>query len=279
MVTSPGEAEWQVIRAGAGRGLGPMVRQLWRHRELGMMLALRDLQLRYRQTLLGISWALLQPLAALLAFTLIFGEAAGLPSDGIPYAAFAAAGLAIMLYLSTAAGAAAESLVEHSDLVTRISFPRLLAPIAAVSAASVDLVISVLLLVPIMAAADVAPPVQVLTVPVWLLLAVVTACGVGFWFAAVNVLYRDVRYALPFVLQFWLFVSPVVFPSSIVDDSWRYLFALNPAAGIIDGLRWAAMDGPAPGAPLVVSIASMTLIAIGGAVYFLHVERSFADRI
>ena len=182
-----------------------------------MTLALRDLQLRYRQTLLGVAWAVLQPLAAMLAFSWVFGHVAGIPSEGLPYPVFVLAGVVPWFFISTAVSAAAESLVEHTDLVTRVWFPRLLAPIAAVLAALVDLLIGLLLLVPVMAVYGVAPPIQVLTLPVWLLGAVLVAMAAGFWLAAANVLYRDVRYALTFLLQLWLFVSPVVFPTSLVD--------------------------------------------------------------
>jgi lipopolysaccharide transport system permease protein len=270
---------WREIRPRGrwwpGLGLG----QLWAYRELGLTLALRDLQLRYRQTLLGVAWAVLQPLLAMAAFSWVFGHIAGIPSDGLPYPVFVLAGVSLWFFISTAVTAAAESLVEHSDLVTRVWFPRLLAPIAAVLAAVVDLLIGLLLLVPVMAAYEVAPPLQVLTLPVWVLGTVLLAMAVGFWLAAANVLYRDLRYALTFVLQLWLFVSPVVFPTSLVEDPWRYLYSLNPAVGLIDGARWALLGASAPGPELAVSIASLFLILFGGIWYFRRTERTFADRI
>jgi lipopolysaccharide transport system permease protein len=270
---------WRVIRPRGrwwpGLGLG----QLWAYRELGLTLALRDLQLRYRQTLLGIAWAVLQPLAAMVAFSWVFGHLADLSSDGLPYPVFVLAGVVPWFFISTAVSAAAESLVEHTDLVTRVWFPRLLAPIAAVLAATVDLLIGLLLLVPVMVIYAVAPPLQVLTLPLWLLGAVLLATAAGVWLAAANVLYRDVRYALTFLLQVWLFVSPVVFPTSLVAEPWRYLFSLNPAVGVIDGLRWALLGAPAPGPELAVSVASLSALLFGGAWYFRRVERLFADRI
>jgi lipopolysaccharide transport system permease protein len=273
------EWAWRVIRPRSrwwpGLGLG----QLWAYRELGLTLALRDLQLRYRQTLLGIAWAVLQPLAAMAAFTWVFGHVAGIASDGLPYAVFVLAGVVPWFFISTAVNGAAESLVEHTDLVTRIWFPRLLAPIAAVVAAIVDLLIGLLLLIPVMAACQIAPPLQAVTLPLWLLGAVLLAMATGFWLAAANVLYRDVRYALPFLLQLWLFVSPVVFPTSLVSESWRYVFSLNPAVGVIDGLRWALLGAPAPGPELVVSVVSLSLLLVSGMWYFRRVERIFADRI
>jgi lipopolysaccharide transport system permease protein len=273
------ERAWRVIRPHEGWWPGLRLRELWTYRELGLMLALRDLQLRYRQTLFGVAWAVLQPLAAMLAFSWVFGQVAGIPSEGLPYAAFVLSAVALWFFLSTAVSAAAESLVEHSDLITRVWFPRPLAPIAAVLAAIVDLLIGLSLLAPVMAIEGIAPPLEVLTLPLWLLGGVLLAIGAGLWLAAMNVLYRDVRYAMAFLLQLWLFVSPVVFPSSLVDDPWRWVFALNPAAGLIDGLRWALLGAPAPGAELFVSLASLLAVLFGGIVYFRRVERRFADRI
>lgn len=277
-----GEAQqqtWRVIRPRSrwwpGLGLG----QLWAYRDLGLMLALRDLQLRYRQTLLGVAWAVLQPLAALAAFSWIFGQVAGIPSDGLPYPVFVLTGVLPWFFISTGVGSAAESLVEHSDLVTRVWFPRLLAPAAAVLAAVSDLLIGLLLLIPVMAIYDVAPPLQALTLPLWIIGTVLVAMAAGIWLAGANVLYRDVRYALPFLLQIWLFVSPVVFPTSLVTEPWRYLFSLNPAVGMIDGLRWALLGAPPPGPELAVSLASLTLLLLGGLWYFRRGERTFADRI
>jgi lipopolysaccharide transport system permease protein len=253
--------------------------QLWAYRELGLVLAQRDLQLRYRQTFLGILWAVLQPAAALAAFSWVFGHVADVPSDGIPYAAFVLAGVVLWFFLSSAVSAAAESLVEHSDLVTRVWFPRLLAPSAAVLAATVDFLIALLLFIPVMAASGIAPPLQALTLPLWLAGAILLAMGAGFWLSGANVLYRDFRYALPFLLQLWLFISPVVFPTSLVSEPVRYVFSLNPAVGLIDGLRWSLLDGPSPGPELAVSVASLALVLLGGVWYFRRVERTFADRI
>ena len=268
-----------MIRPGARSRLIPILRELWAHRELGATLALRDLQLRYRQTLFGLGWAVLQPLLAMLAFSWVFGQVAGIPSDGLPYPVFVLAGLSLWVYLSGAVGAAADSLVEHRDLVTKIWFPRLLAPGAAVLALGIDLVVAVSLIVPVMAIYGVEPPAQAVTLPFWMLGGVIMAAGAGFWLSAANVLYRDVRYALAFLLQLWLFVSPIVFPSSLVDGVWRYVFSLNPVAGLVDGIRWALLDGPAPGPELAVSLAALTMILVGGVLFFARVERSFADRI
>jgi lipopolysaccharide transport system permease protein len=279
--TSPDaeRAEWRVVRPSRRWGARLDLRELWAYRELAFTLALRDLQLRYRQTLFGVAWAVLQPLTAMVAFSWVFGDVAGISSDGLPYPLFVLAGVSLWFFISGAVMAAADSLVEHVDLVTRIWFPRLLAPVAAVLALGIDLLIGLLLLAPAMAAYGVAPPVQALTLPAWMLGAVLLATAVGFWFAAANVLYRDVRYALPVLIQLWLFVSPVVYPTSLVSEPARYIFSLNPAVGIIDGVRWALLDAPPPGLELAVSAVALLAVLSGGIWYFGRVERIFADRI
>jgi lipopolysaccharide transport system permease protein len=241
-------------------------------------LALRDLQLRDRQTLLGIAWAMIQPLAGMLIFALIFGRLAHRPSDDVPYTSFALTGLTIWTSISTGVTAAATSLVDNRDLITKVWFPRLLAPTAAVLAATVDLLIALVLLVPVFAIDGVVPPLQVLTLPVWILGAILLATGVGLWLSAANVLYRDVRYGLTFLLQLWLYISPVAYSSSLVHGGWRYIYNLNPAAGLIDGVRWALLDGRRQ-AQLAVSIGSLLLILVSGAVWFRTAERAFAATI
>jgi lipopolysaccharide transport system permease protein len=262
------------------RGLPhPGLRELWAYRDLGLILAQRDLQLIYRQTLLGVAWVVIQPLTAMLIFALVFGRLAQLPSDGVPYTSFALAGLTVWTFVSTGVTAAANSLVEDRDLVTKVWFPRMLAPIAAVLASTVELLITLILLVPVLAFDGVMPPLQVLTLPLWILGAILLATGVGLWLSAANVLYRDVRYALNFLLQAWMFVSPVAFSSSLVPDRWRWVYNLNPAAGLIDGMRWALLDGPSPGPQLAVSVGSLFLLLVSGAMWFRTAERVFADAI
>jgi lipopolysaccharide transport system permease protein len=272
------EPPWRQIRPARGLprlGFG----ELWAYRDLALILALRDLQLRYRQTLLGIAWAVIQPLAAMLIFAAVFGRIAHLPSDGVPYSSFALTGLTIWTFISTAVTAAATSLVDQRDLITKVWFPRLLAPVAAVLAATVDLLVALVLLVPVLAIDGVVPPLRALTLPLWILGAILLAIASGLWLSAANVLYRDVRYALTFVLQVWLYVSPVVFSSSLVHGRWRYVFNLNPAAGLIDGARWALLNGPSPGPQLAVSVGSLLLLLVSGALWFRTAERVFADRI
>jgi len=270
---------WLEIRPPA-RGIPRLgLRELWTYRDLGLILALRDIQLVYRQTLLGVAWVVLQPLIAMLIFALVFGRLAHLPSDGVPYTSFALAGLTVWTFVSSAVSAAANSLVQDRDLVTKVYFPRLLAPLAAVLAATVDLFITLVLLVPVLAIDGVVPPLQVLTLPLWIVGAILLATAVGLWLAAANVLYRDVRYVLPFLLQAWLFISPVAFSSSLVSDGWKWVYNLNPAAGLIDGMRWALLDGPSPGTQLAVSVGSLFLLLVSGVVWFRAAERVFADTI
>jgi len=270
---------WREMRP-PRRGLPRLgLRELWEYRDLALILALRDLQLVYRQTLLGVAWVVLQPLVAMLIFALVFGRLANLPSDGVPYTSFALAGLTVWTFVSTAVSAAATSLVEDRDLVTKVYFPRMLAPVAAVLAATVELLITLLLLIPVLAIDRVVPPVQVLTLPLWIAGAIVLATAVGLWLSAANVLYRDVRYVLTFLLQAWLFISPVAFSSSLVPDRWKWAYNLNPAAGLIDGMRWALLDGPSPGWELAVSVGSLLVILVSGAAWFRVAERVFADTI
>jgi lipopolysaccharide transport system permease protein len=244
-----------------------------------LVLALRDLRLRYKQTFLGVAWAAFQPLAALAIFSVVFGRLAGLPSDGIPYPAFVYAGLAAWFYFSNAIAASAESLAGDRELVTKVYFPRVLAPLGSVLAGLVDLVVSLVAVAVIVIAYSITPGYAIALLPLWLVALVVFAFAVALWLSALNVLYRDVRYALGFAIQLWLFVSPVVFPSSLVEDGWRYVFALNPVAGLIDGLRWSLLDGPAPGPEALVSLISGACVLAGGLLFFHRAERRFADRI
>lgn len=255
------------------------VRELWFYRRLGYQLAVRDLKVRYKQTFFGVAWAVLQPVIAAVIFSVVFGNLADVPSDGLPYAVFVYAGLTAWLYISTSVDAAARSLVEDRELVTKVYFPRLLAPFAALLPGLLDLAISLVILAILMIAYGVAPDLALLTLPLWTAGLVVVALGAGLWLSALNALYRDVRYALSFGIQLWLFVSPVVFPSSLVDDEWRYVFSLNPVAGAIDGFRWATIDGPPPGTEDLVSLAVAALLLVSGAIYFRRTERVLADRI
>lgn len=277
--SSSPELRWREITP-PKRGIPQIdLRELWDYRDLALILAKRELQLTYRQTLLGVAWVVLQPLLGTIVFSVVFGELAQLPSDGVPYAAFALTGLTVWTFVSSAVSAAADSLVEDRDLVTKVFFPRLLAPLAAVLASTVELAITLVLLIPVLAITRVVPPIQVLTLPLWIVGAVLLAVAAGVWLAAGNVLYRDVRHMLGFLLQLWLFASPVAFSSSLVPDNWKWAYYLNPAAGLIDGMRWSVLGTPWPGPYLAISLASLLVLLASGIAWFNSAERAFADAI
>lgn len=274
---TPAADDWRTFLPPRGRFALPDLAEAWRFRDLAAILALRDLRLRYKQTFFGIAWAVLQPLLATALFSLLLGRVVGVPTDGIDYPVFVFAGLAAWWYVSAAVTAAAESLVGDRDLVTKVYFPRLVAPAAALLPGLVDLGLALVIAGVLLAAYGVAPGVAILTLPLWLLALVAVAAAAGLWLSALNVQYRDIRHALGFVLQIWFFTSPIVFASSIVGEGWRYVFALNPLVGVLDGLRWALLDAPAPGAHVAVSAFVVAAALAGGLVYFARVERRFSD--
>lgn len=253
--------------------------ELWGSRELVLILALRNIKIRYKQTVLGASWAVLQPLAGVAIFTLVMGRLADVPSDGIPYPVFVYAGLAIWLYFANGASTAAESLAQYRDLVTKVYFPRLLAPLAAILPGLVDLSISIVAVGVFMALFDVVPGWQIVFLPLWIAAAIGTTFGVGVWLSALNARYRDVRNALTFLLQILLFATPVAYPASLVHGAWQYVLYANPMAGVVTGFRWSLIGAPPPGAVVLISLCSAVLILAGGLVYFGRVERRLADFI
>jgi lipopolysaccharide transport system permease protein len=253
--------------------------ELWASRELVLILALRNIKIRYKQTVLGVGWAILQPLAGVAIFTVVMRRLVNVPSEGIPYPVFVYAGLAVWLYFANGANTAAESLAQYRDLVTKVYFPRLLAPLAAVMPSLLDLGISILAVGVFMAIFGVAPSWQIVLLPLWIVAAVATTFGVGVWLSALNARYRDVRNALAFLLQIWLFATPVAYPSSLVHGAWRFLLYLNPVAGVVTGFRWSLVGGHRPGLAALVSLASGLVILLGGLVYFARIERRLADFI
>jgi len=279
--SAPAASEPAVIEIRPSTGFFPGLglRELWNYRELGLFFALRDLQLRYKQTFFGVAWTLLQPLAAAAVFAFTLGKLADLPSDGLPYGVFVYSGVIVWTFVATGLEAAARSLVEDRSLVERVYFPRLLAPIAAVLPGLLDLAISFAVLGVFMAVADVAPSEAILLLPLAVLAAVIVAAGAGIWLCALNVQYRDVRHALTFLIQIWFFASPVVISSSIIDGGWRYIYALNPMVGALEFFRWTAVGGPPPGAPALLSGLIGAALVIAAVVYFRRVERRFADVI
>lgn len=257
------------------------LRELWSYRELLYFLGWRDVKVRYKQTFLGVAWAILQPVLYMVVFTLFFGRLAGLSGGGTPYALLALSGSVIWLYVGNSVTLAANSLVGNSALITKVYFPRLLAPVAPVLAGLVDLALASGVLVIVMAAYGyyIDSP-RVLALGPVLLLALLTAIGVGSWLAALNVKYRDVRYVMPFLLQLWLFTTPVVYASSAVRSSIRRLYYVNPMAGVVDGFRWAMLGGHAPALANIVTSTLAALVIFGaGIVYFHRTERRFADLI
>jgi lipopolysaccharide transport system permease protein len=255
------------------------LRELLAYRELAVAFAVKDLRVRYKQTFFGVAWAVVQPLLAVLIFSVVFGRVARLPTDGTPYPVFVFSGMAIWLYFSSSMTAAAQNLVENRDLLTKVWFPRLLAPLAAVFPPLVDFGISLAVLAVFIAAYGVVPGPQLALLPVWILAAVVLALAIGLWLSALNVKYRDVRHVLPFLVQLLFFASPVVYTSSNLYGSWRWVFALNPVVALIDGFRWSVTSGPAPGLETLVSLGVGLMLLLSGIAYFHRLEQFFGDLI
>lgn len=253
--------------------------ELWRYRELVAFFALRDLKVRYKQAALGGAWAILQPLAGAAIFTVVFGHLAKLPSDGIPYLVFAFAGFSLWTYVSTAVNNARNSLVANSALITKVYFPRLAAPIASVLPGLIDLAVALALLAALLVFAGVVPGIAVMTAPLFLVVAVFIAFGTGTLLAAVTVQYRDVEQVFAFLVQLWFFATPVVYPSSLISGPWRWAYRCNPMVGVMDGWRWALVDGPAPGWELLVTLGVTVLLLVVSLQVFQRNERRFADVI
>lgn len=273
----PSSARTHVIRARRGRA-NLDVGSLWSYRELIYFFVWRDVKVRYRQTLLGGLWAVLQPFVTMVVFSIVFGQLAGISSDGLPYPIFAYTALLPWTLFVTGVSLAANSLVGHQNLLKKVYFPRLALPVAAVAVGLVDLAFASVVLGGMMVFYDVRPGLTLLLVVPLLLLDLATALGVGLWFAALNVRYRDVRYVLPFVLQVWLFLTPVAYPSSLIEQPWRTVYAINPTVGVVEGIRWAVLGtDTAPGPLVAVSAAAAILILAGGLYYFRQVEGTFAD--
>jgi lipopolysaccharide transport system permease protein len=253
---------------------------LWEYRELLYFLIWRDLKVRYRQTVLGASWAVLQPFMTMAVFTLFFGLVAGLPSDGVPYPLFAYTALVPWTFFAQGVALSSNSLVANQALIRKVYFPRLVIPIATVASIVVDFAIAFAALLAMMAYYGAPIPPQAVWLPLFVLLAIVAAAGVGLWLSALNVLYRDVQHVVPFLVQTWLFATPIVYPSSLIPEPWHTLYGLNPMAGVVDGFRWALLGtGTPPGPMLVVSVLSATTILVSSLFVFRRIERQFADVI
>jgi lipopolysaccharide transport system permease protein len=253
-------------------------RELWAHRELFYFLVWRDLKVRYKQTVLGVAWAIIQPLFTMLIFTLFFGRLAGVPSDGVPYPVFVYAGLLLWTFFSNAVTASGNSLVGNSNLLSKVYFPRLFIPSATVGAALVDLSIAFVILVGLMIYYSVAVTWSILMLPVLVLLTTLLAVAIGTWLSALNVKYRDIRFALPFLIQVWMFVSPIIYPPSFVPEKWRWVLALNPLTGIIDSFRVSLFGHQQFNWGMLAVSTVMTLALLAYAAYvFWRMEENFAD--
>jgi lipopolysaccharide transport system permease protein len=252
--------------------------ELVEYRELLYFLVWRDVKVRYKQTALGAAWAIIQPFFTMVVFSLFFGKLAAVPSDGIPYPIFAYAALVPWTFFATGLTQASNSLVGSANLLRKVYFPRLTIPIATVLSGVVDFALAFLVLLGMMAFYGMAPTMNALWLPFFLILALVTALGVGLWLSAMNVQFRDVRYVVPFLTQFWLFATPVAYPSTLLAKPWRTLYALNPMVGVVEGFRWALLDTDTqPGAMIVASSLTAVGLLVSGAFYFRRMEKTFAD--
>ena len=256
----------------------PKFRELWEYRELLFFFVWRDIKVRYKQTILGAAWAIIQPFFTMVVFSLFFGRLAKVPSDGLPYPVFSYAALVPWTFFATALTQASDSLVVSANMVKKIYFPRLTLPIATVLAGVVDFALAFVVLLAMMLFYGLAPTIKVLWLPLFLLLALITSLGVSLWLSAMNVQFRDVHYTVPFLTQAWLFATPIAYPSSLLSEPWRTLYGLNPMAGVVEGFRWALLGtNTAPGPMTIVSAVVALALFVGGAFYFRRMEQNFAD--
>jgi lipopolysaccharide transport system permease protein len=259
---------WVALRLGA----------LWRFRELLYFLVWRDVKVRYKQTVLGAAWAILQPLLTMVIFSIFFGKLAGMPSDGVPYPLFAYVALVPWTFFANGLTLSSNSLVSNQSLLRKVYFPRLVIPISAVASGLIDFAIAFVVLLGMVVWYGITPTSNMVWLPAFILLALVTSLGVGLWFSALNVLYRDIQYVVPFLVQVWLYATPIVYPASIVPERWRTLYAINPMVGVVKGFRWALLgSGTAPGPMILVSSIAALAMLLGGLFFFRRMEKSFSD--
>jgi lipopolysaccharide transport system permease protein len=251
--------------------------ELWAYRELIAAFTMRDVKLRYKQTGLGIAWAVLQPLLTMVIFTIFFGGLAHIPSDGVPYPLFVLAALLPWTLFSDGLTRSTTSMVTNSNIMTKVYFPRMIMPLASIISPLVDFAVSFIILLAMMVYYGFAPTINVIFLPLFILLALATSLGVGLWLSALNVKYRDFQYTVPFLIQIWMFASPVVYSSSLVPASLRVWYGLNPMAGVIEGFRWALLGTGAPSAMVLVSVGMVILILVSGMFYFRRMEQYYAD--
>lgn len=252
--------------------------ELWEYRELLYFLCWRDIKVRYKQTALGATWAIIQPFFTMVVFSLFFGRLAQIPSDGVPYPLFAYAALVPWSFFAHSLSSSSNSLVDSANLLRKVYFPRLAIPLATVLSGVIDFAIAFVVLLAMMLFYGLTPTANIMWLPLLLLLALTTALGVGLWLSALNVQYRDVRYTIPFLTQFWLFATPIAYPSSLLSEPWRTLYGINPMVGVVEGFRWALLGTTtAPGPIILVSALASVGLLVSGAYYFRRMEKSFAD--
>ena len=271
------QPDWIVIEPSRG-WVSLKLRDLWEYRELLYFLTWRDIKVRYKQTVLGAAWAIIQPLFTMVAFSIFFGRLARIPSDGVPYPIFSYSALIPWTLFANGLSQSSNSLVGSANLIKKVYFPRLVIPVAAVIGGLPDFALSFAVLILMMFYYGIFPTAAVIWLPLLLLLAFMTALGVGLWLSALNVEYRDVRYIIPFLTQFWLFATPIAYPASLLSEPWRILYGLNPMVGVVEGFRWALLGtATKPGLMILVSALASLLVLISGAFYFRRMERNFAD--
>jgi homopolymeric O-antigen transport system permease protein len=268
-----------VIRIEPSRGWASLkLRELWEYRELLYLLAWRDIKIRYKQTVLGAAWAVIQPFFSMVVFSLFFGHLAQMSSDGVPYPIFSYTALVPWMFFANGLNHASSRLVSNGNLIKKVYFPRLLIPLAAILSGVVDFMLAFVVLLGMMLYFGIVPTSHAFWLPLFLLLAFVTALGVGLWLSAMNAQFRDVQYTLPFLTQFWFFATPIAYSSSLVPEFWRPLYGLNPMVGVIEGFRWALLGtATAPGAMIAASALTAVLLLITGAFYYRRLEKTFAD--
>ena len=277
--SSPSTSDAPVIVIRPSQGWASLkLQELWEYRDLLYFLTWRDIKVRYKQTVLGASWAIIQPLFTMVVFSLFFGKLAKIPSDGVPYPIFAFAALVPWTFFANGLSQSSNSLVGSSHLITKVYFPRLVIPISSVISGTLDFAISFLVLLGMIVFYGITPTGNMIWLPFLLLLAFVTALGVGMWLSAMNVQFRDVRYVVPFLTQIWLFATPIAYPSSLLSEPWRTIYGINPMVGVVEGFRWALIGtDTAPGPIIAVSSLVALALLAGGALYFRRMEKSFAD--
>ena len=272
-------ADISVIRIEPSRGwVSIELSELWTYRELLYFLIWRDVKVRYKQTVIGIGWAILQPLLTMVVFTMIFGNFAKIPSDGLPYPVFAFTALLPWNLFAGALNRCTLSLVGSANLITKVYFPRLIVPVSAIISGIIDFAIAFVFLLGLMLWFHIVPTWGAIALPIFFLLTLITALAVGLWLSALDVRYRDVGHAIPFLIQIWMFLSPVAYPLSVVPEKWRLLYSLNPMVGVIEGFRWALLGKESPDFKVIaVSTAVVVALLLSGLVYFKRIERTFAD--